>query len=136
MWFQGLLAGTSLLIGYLLRHQSLQEWQAAAELSGLQDVEVSGWTLKVRARAGQVEVRFEGSKDKQRPTRIVVSAPGPPGFHDVSIRPQSVLEFAREIEIGDEHFDNAFVIQGPAPLVSALLDAEARLLPAAWSAAS
>jgi HEAT repeat protein len=133
MWnfaFKGLLAGSSLLIGYVLRRQSLQEWRAAAELSGLQDVKVSGWTLKVEARDGELAVRLKGSGDKKKPTRIAVAIPGPPGFQGVTIRSASLLDPAWGIETGDEAFDNAFSIDGPAQLVPALLDGEMRRL---WS---
>lgn len=124
----GLALGVNLLFGYVLRRQSLEEWKAAAELCGLESVEVHAWTLKVKARAGQMEVRLEGSGDKERPTRIAIAIPGPPGFQGVTILSAVELEPARGIETGDEAFDNAFSIAGPAQLVPALLDGEMRRL--------
>ncbi|MFP5286115.1 MAG: hypothetical protein ACLGI9_10295, partial [Thermoanaerobaculia bacterium] len=126
--FVGLALGANLLIGYVLRRQSLEEWKAAAELCGLESVEAHAWTLKVKARAGQMEVRLEGSGDKNRPTRIAVAIPGPPAFQGVTILSASLLETAWGIETGDEAFDNAFSIDGPVQFVSALLDGEMRRL--------
>ncbi|HEX5719578.1 MAG TPA: HEAT repeat domain-containing protein [Thermoanaerobaculia bacterium] len=44
------------------------------------------------------------------------------------IRPQPALHWVREIEVGDESFDDMFIIDGPVQLVFALLDAETRRL--------
>jgi HEAT repeat protein len=46
----------------------------------------------------------------------------------VRIRPESSFPTEGEIEIGDKSFDNAFVIEGPAPMAFALLDAKTRRL--------
>ncbi|HVG06551.1 MAG TPA: HEAT repeat domain-containing protein [Thermoanaerobaculia bacterium] len=129
MWdiaFQGLVFGAASLIAYVLRRQSLVEWKAAAELCGLESVEVHAWTLKVKARAGPVAVRIEPSRDDKRPTRIVVAAPGPPGFQDVTI--QGAPLFLQPVQIGDPSFEGRFVVEGPARLVAALLDEETRRL--------
>ncbi|HSK79319.1 MAG TPA: HEAT repeat domain-containing protein [Thermoanaerobaculia bacterium] len=44
------------------------------------------------------------------------------------IRPEPLSPWGREIEVGDASFDSTFFIEGPAPLVFALLDAEMRRL--------
>ncbi|MEA2560069.1 MAG: hypothetical protein QOH06_1573 [Acidobacteriota bacterium] len=129
MWnigLHGLALGASLLISYVLRRQSLVEWKAAAELCGLESVEVHTWTLKVKARAGPVAVRIEPTRDDKRPARIVVTAPGPPGFQDVTI--QGAPLFLEPVQIGDASFEARFVVEGPARLVAALLDEETRRL--------
>ena len=130
MWdlaFHGLLAGSALLIGYLISRESLRDWKAAAELCGLEGVEISSWTRKIKARSGPVDVRIGYSGDRDRPTRVVAVGSGPPGLRDVSIRLPTPL-FRPEIEVGDPGFDLHFVVEGPEPLVSALLDRDTRLL--------
>ena len=135
MWEIVLLAllGGALMHGSLRQsHRLLRPWRKAAASCGLQGVEISGWTawngLRLKARAGPVEVRFEQSGRKEEDTRIVIVIPGPPEFHKVKIRPELLLQWGREIEIGDEAFDSVFFIEGPARLVCALLDAETRRL--------
>lgn len=121
--FGGLVA---LFVGYIASRLDMQEWKAAAELCGLQDVKVSRLVPMLTARAGPVEVRIRVSGDKKLSTLIVVTVPGPPGFDEVSIRPEQNLW--RDVETGDPRFDGTFLIQGPMPLVSALLDKETRRL--------
>jgi HEAT repeat protein len=73
-----------------------------------------------------VQVKIGSSGEKKRPTRIVLEAPWPPGFHEVILRPEPAFQRPREIEIGDAPFDREFLIQGPGLLVAALLDEEMR----------
>ena len=122
----GVLMGSSLLVLYLLGLERLRDWKAAAELCGLQDVEIFWVARKVKARAGEIGVRIEVSGDRHRPARIVVVVPGPPGFQDVSLRPAPL--FQRGIETGDPSFERQFAVAGPKLLVAALLDAETRRL--------
>jgi hypothetical protein len=129
MWnlvFHGLALGVTSLIVYVLRRQSLVEWKAAAELCGLESVEVHAWTLKVKAQAGPLAVRIEPSRDKKQPARIVVAVPGPPGFQEVTI--QGTPLFLEPVQTGDSSFEGRFVVEGPARLVAALLDEETRRL--------
>lgn len=128
-----LLAGAG--IGYgLLRDGTLQSrgrlraWQDAAASCGLQVVvtEARFWDLRLEARVGPVEVRIETCEDRQDSTQIVIEAPGPPAFHLVKIRPESLFPGEREIEIGDKNFDSAFAVEGPMRLAFALFDAETR----------
>jgi len=124
----GLLMGLSLVARYLLGFEGLRVRRAAAELCGLEDVKASWLARNVRARAGRVEVRIGVSGNKHHPTRIVVAAPGPPGFGDVSIHSAALGETVRGLASGDEFFDFAFILDGPVPLVFALLDIETRRL--------
>ncbi len=107
----------------------MQTWLDAAASCGLQVIEIIGrWKLK--ARAGPLEVLIEDSRQDPPRVRIGIVIPGPPGFYNVSIRPESLTPapWVREIEIGDKSFDNTFVIEGSTRLVLALLDAEMRRL--------
>src|SRR5215203_656986 len=137
MWdfaFHGLALGAISLIAYVLRRQSLVEWKAAAELCGLESVEVNTWTLRVKARAGPVAVRIEPSSGKKQSVRIVVAAPGPPGFQKMTI--QGTPLFTEPVQIGDPSFEGRFIVEGPVPLLAALLDEETRRLLSRLSFAS
>lgn len=109
----------------------LQAWQHAAASCRLQVEEVSSSSarrLKLAARAGPVAVRIEGARGLEAGLQVVVVASGLPGFSEVRIHrePRNPLPWVREIEVGDEPFDSTFHLGGPARLVCALLDAEAR----------
>lgn len=111
----------------------LRAWQHAAVSCGLEVEEVSSSSarrLKLAAREGPLAVRIEGARGREVGIQVVVAVSGPPGFSDVSIHsePRNPLPLAQEIEVGDEPFDSAFYLGGPARLVCALLDAEAREL--------
>jgi HEAT repeat protein len=106
----------------------LQIWHGAATACGLSLVESPNpwvWRLKLETGADPIEARFEGINSG---TRAVVVIPGPPGFGGVEIRRQEGEPGADEFEIGDEVFDGAFSLTGPARLLCVLLDAEARRL--------
>jgi hypothetical protein len=75
-----------------------------------------------------VEVKIETSEDRTQSNRIVVVALGPPDFMSVKILPQPLFLAKRDLEIGDSHFDSKFFIEGPLPLVLALLNEEMRRL--------
>lgn len=108
----------------------LRAWQDAAVSCGMQVAKTSSvLSPELKASAGQVEVRMEVSGDKGQLTRIVVRAPGQwRSFRNVTIRPESLIKWAREIEIGDESFDKTFFIEGPPRLAFAALNAETRRL--------
>src|SRR6185436_13808169 len=64
----------------------LRVWQHAVASCKLQVEEVSSASarrLKLVARAGPVEVRLEGSRGLEFNVRVVVVAPGLPGFSEV-----------------------------------------------------
>ena len=135
-----LAAGLSLLSAVRHRRLRLEGWQNAALSCGLRVVWISSygaWQMKLDASGGPLQVRIEGVNLKEYPVRIVVAVPGPPGFSGVKIRRELEKPLgAREIEIGDEPFDNSFYIVGPMRLVCALFDAEARRLLLRVNAAS
>jgi hypothetical protein len=119
------------------RRQSRQKlWRRAVALCNLQGdqtPDAPAWRFKLPLPGGPapvwLEVRFEDSLRLEGRTRIVVVIPGPPDFFKVRIRrEQPQLREMSEIEIGDAAFDTLFFIEGPAPLVFALLDAETRSL--------
>ncbi|HYU31629.1 MAG TPA: hypothetical protein VEW48_05660 [Thermoanaerobaculia bacterium] len=117
--------GASLWLGFVHQRRRLRAWQDAAVACGLQNVESPGRS-ELSAQAGPVSVKIDAYGDKG--TRIVVSVPGPPDFHRVSIRREPLVGSGRETEIGDPAFDSTFLIEGPARLVFALLDAKTRRL--------
>jgi HEAT repeat protein len=110
----------------------LRLWQHAAASCRLRVEEVASTSarrLKVAARAGPVAVRIEGARGLEAGIQAAVAVSGPPGFSEVSIHhrdPRNPLPWTQGIEVGDEPFDSAFYLGGPARLVCALLDADAR----------
>lgn len=133
-WFLGvsfLVGGAGFWSGVHFNRSRLQGWKDAAAWSGLQVVEASGplaWRLRIAARSQLLEVRIEGASQRaEKGSRIVIKVSGPPGFSGVRIRRQTVKP-AREIEVGDEPFDDGFRIEGPLRLVTALLDSPTRRL--------
>jgi HEAT repeat protein len=123
-----LLAGGAALLWGVNRDR-LQAWRTAATSCGLQVVEAYSFGRpQLKARAGMVEVKFEAIGNQAQSTRVVVLVPGPPDFAEVAIRPHPRFSRGQEIGIGDAAFDNEFFIEGPMPLVLALLDAEMRRL--------
>lgn len=122
----GALFGVLVLSGnWDQRDHRLLGWQKAAESCGLQ---VLSNRRPLEARTELVTVWIETYGDKQRSTQVMVVVPGPPDFTTVRIRPEPLFSWGREIEVGDLHFDTIFLIEGPAPLVFALLHAETRRL--------
>lgn len=126
-----LLAGGFSFWAVVLGNQSrLRKWRSAAESCGLRVEEISSpraWRMRLHARAEPLEVRIESAGRNEGATRIKVAVPGPPGFSGVRIRRESLMpRRAREIEVGDEMFDDMFFVEGPRRLVFTLLDAETR----------
>jgi HEAT repeat protein len=136
MWeFLAFLAAEATLFSFAVASQNrdkrrrLQTWSDAAVSCGLSVVEASWRRLRLKARKGPVEVRVRYAKRKRHGFRVEVAFPGPPGFSGVRIRrEQQKPRGAREVEIGDKAFDNAFYIVGPVRLLFALFDAETRHL--------
>ncbi len=116
--------GVAALLPFLLRsRRRLRGWKDAADVAGLQVLKTSGLGPQLTALAGQVTVMLDTIGDS---TRIVLRGPVSPSLHSVSIRRESLLRRAPEIETGDPSFDSTFFIEGPLPQVLALLDAEMR----------
>lgn len=123
------LGGAGLGIGLLGNRRLLKSWQAAAESCGLEVVEVSSFFHpRLKARGGPGEVRIETSGTKGEVVQVAVLLAGPPDFRLVKIRHQLFFDLGREIEIGYEPFDGKFFIEGPRPMVFALLDGKMRSL--------
>ena len=119
----------------------LGAFQEAAKLCGLRVGSISSPSeipVHLEARADAVTMRIEGIPGQNRKfsVRVLVTFPGPPGFLGVRIRPEAQRPAgAREFEAGDERFDSLFFVEGPARLLTMLLDAETRRLLAAASSA-
>lgn len=121
-----LVAGAGLWHG--IRGKKQKAWQEVAVSCGLEIVETYTFLRPVlKARAGRLTVWIEAYRDGNRSCQIAVVIPGPPEFSMVRLLPESQTR-AREIKIGDAPFDDSFFIQGPMPLVLALLDGETRRL--------
>ena len=106
----------------------LQIWKDAAAACGLEVVEaVQGVNPHLRARSGDMEVRIRRSGESGR-VLVSVKASGPPDLPKVRLRLRGQVQFTRAIEVGDKPFDGRFAVDGPAPLVSALLNGETRRL--------
>jgi len=123
-----LFGGLLLWIAFMRHRQRLRDWQEAAVTCGLQVMEVAEWGQQLTVGKGPLEVKIEPCGNKGQSTRIIVSVPGSTDFYSVSIRREPLLRRAREIEIGESSFDSTFLLEGPAPQVLALLDAEMRSL--------
>lgn len=126
-----LVGGAGFWSGVRFNGWRLRIWQKAVAACGLEVVKIShplAWRLRLTARSGPLAVLVEDTNRRGNPgSRMVVTVPGPPGFLGLRIRRQTVKP-AREIEVGDEAFDDAFWIEGPLRLVTALLDFPTRRL--------
>jgi hypothetical protein len=112
-------------------HNRREDWKRAVERCGLQ---TAGKVYpQLTARSGSVEVKIE-TWGTTRDTRIVIKAPVALDFERVKIHSQSAPR-AREVNVGDPRFDNAFSLEGPALQLSALLDDDTRRRLCAVSAA-
>ena len=124
------LIGTGFFLSVFLyirwRHRN---WLRVAALCDLREVNLYSLPVQLQARAGPLEVRFTDSRRHQGGVQVVIVIPGPPGFYKVRISHQELApSIPREIEVGDESFDDKFFVEGPLPLVFALLDSKARRL--------
>jgi HEAT repeat protein len=116
-------------LGGLFTRKRIRAWQDAAVSCGLQVSEVSpGWKPRIMASDGLGIVWIEPFAAGSPITRVAVSATGPPGLHAVTIRPQAEVHESPEVKVGDWALDHDFFIQGPVPLVIALLEEGTRRL--------
>jgi len=123
-----LMGGAGIGFGLLHSRGRVRRWQAAAVSCGLKIARQSTFLRPtLEASAGEVGVRIETCGNKGRLTRITIKAPEPwRGFNNVSLRPEVIVTWPRQIEIGDPSFDSTFVIDGPLWPVLAAFDAETR----------
>lgn len=130
LWNLGVpvLVGATFLWTVLARkHRRFQHWQNALELCRLTEVESSGfwgWRAKLMARSGPLKIWISDASGKGDDVKVVIE--GPEGVSPVKLRRQILKLWTEEIEIGDEGFDNAFLVDGPIRRVHALLDAAMR----------
>ena len=119
------LGGALCFAAWALRNR-LPMWKKAVESCGLKVVEsIAGVTPRLTARSHDAEIVLQPSGESRRVV-ILVKVPGPPDLQKVRLRPQGNVQLTREIEIGDQTFDDQFEIDGPVWLVSAMLDERTR----------
>jgi HEAT repeat protein len=111
-------------------------WSWAAEACHLTPLSRTTWIAGPNAPARDLRVRFEmwrEGEDPNRRTRISVNALDR-GIVSLSLSPetrataQAKQRGAREIETGDEGFDDEFYVTGPSAAVRAVLNHETRVL--------
>jgi len=122
-----LLGGRYLWNGFAENRRRLQLWRSATAQHEMCEVESSGfwdWRAQLTARSGSIEVRITAARGKGSQVAVVIE--GSEGFPGVRLRRQFLKLWTREIEIGDEAFDSAFLVEGPERSVRALLNAAMR----------
>ncbi len=108
-------------------NRRLRIWQKAVALCKVSEVESSGfwdWRAKLTARSGPIEVRITDAGGEGN--RVMVVVEGAEGFSVLKLRRQLLKLWRREIEVGDEAFDDAFLVEGPVLPVAARLDTTLR----------
>jgi len=133
MWWVTLglpaLAAIHLVSNLAEKRRRLQLWQAALAECKLTETESSGfwsWRATLMVRSGPLTAwltSLTGEKD-----RVQVVIEGAAGFSLVKLRRQSLKLWTREIEVGDQTFDDKFIIDGQIRPVHALLDETTRRL--------
>jgi hypothetical protein len=132
----GLIGAGAYAISRSNHHARVRAWRDAALACGVRNVEpthIVGFPQQVSGRKNGLEVRIGTyTRGKQTGTWIAVSplaAVTPLGLCretlGVSIM-KGLLGSRKEIELGDDFFDRQFLIEGPAPLALAVLDAATR----------
>jgi HEAT repeat protein len=111
---------------------SLEDWRKVVESCGLTVVRTPRRSLFTRltAESGPVTVRLV---EEQAGVLVLATIHGPPELAEVVIRrEQKKVLGSRGIEVGDEIFDDTFLVKGSPPFVRALLNHRVRslLLPA------
>jgi hypothetical protein len=104
----------------------LRLWQRALALCKVDEVETTGfweWRPRLTARSESIEMRITRADSDDQ---VVVVVEGSEGFSDLKLRRQSLKLWKREIEVGDEAFDKAFLVEGPLRPVAARLDGTLR----------
>jgi HEAT repeat protein len=125
--FPALVGGYLLWGGFVQNHRRLQLWRDAVALCRLTEEKSSGffaWRAKLTARSGPIEIRITDARGKGDQVKVVIE--GAEGFSAVELRRQILKLWKDEIEIGDEDFDDAFLVEGPIRPVCARLDAAMR----------
>jgi HEAT repeat protein len=121
-----------------MRLNAPHPWSIAAEACHLTPVNRSTWEGAGNGPDHGLRVRFEtwsegSEEDEKRGTRILVDATDH-GIVTLSLTPETAAterakqRGAREIETGDEGFDEEFYVTGSSTIVRAVLDGETRSL--------
>jgi HEAT repeat protein len=134
MWWWNLTLPAVLGSAYLgkiltARHQRLRIWQQSAQaLRGVSEIERSHLLVlgraKITARSGPLTIRITGVTGSEDQVAVVIE--GLAGFPGVKLRRKLFNLWAREIETGDETFDDVFLVEGPLRPACALLDETTR----------
>ncbi|HKV09887.1 MAG TPA: HEAT repeat domain-containing protein [Thermoanaerobaculia bacterium] len=125
--FPTLVGGALLWSSFVQNQRRLELWRETLASCRLTEEESSGffsWRAKLTARSGPLEVRIADVGGKGTQIKVVIE--GPEGFSALELRRQVLKLWADEIEIGDEDFDDAFLIEGPIRPLCARLDADMR----------
>ena len=131
-WNVGIMAliGGSYLSKILTaRHRRLKLWQQNAQaLREVGEIERSHLLVpgrvKITARSGPLTIRIAGSIGSD--DQVVVVIEGLAGLSGVRLRRKLFNLWAREVETGDEAFDDIFLVEGPLRPACALLDEATR----------
>src|SRR5260221_1894474 len=132
----GMVGGILWLAYRLPRSAAPAPWSMAAEACHLNRVSGSTWMASPNQFTRGLRVRFEAwpeRNDERRGTRIVVDAPDR-GIVSLSLSPETRATAwakqrgAREIETGDDGFDDDFFVTGPSTIVRAVLSRDTRAL--------
>ncbi|HYG61441.1 MAG TPA: HEAT repeat domain-containing protein [Thermoanaerobaculia bacterium] len=104
-----------------------KEWHEVVTRCGLVPMKTDRWTtlLSLQAQGGPVEILAHEEAGGIQLEATVKGAP--PDLADVVIRRETLkLPGTREVEIGHDVFDSAFLVQGTPRYLAALLDARTR----------
>lgn len=119
------------------QEQHMDAWRMVATACGMSKIKVSRTGALDRpvlaARSGPLDVRFSAYEHgTDHGTHVLVEADWPPTLAGFSLHPQTdtTAEEAirREIVVGDDAFDAAYLVEGSPPAVRAWLDADTRRL--------
>jgi hypothetical protein len=126
--FPAFFAGAYLWKVLATRHRRLRIWQQGTQaLRGAGKVERShllSLRAKITVRPGPLEMRITGSIGSD--DKVVVVVEGLAGLSGVKIRRKHFNLWAKEVETGEEAFDERFLVEGPLLSAYALLDETTR----------
>jgi len=132
----GMVGGILWVASRLPRSVAPDSWSMAAEACHLIRGSGSTWIAGPHESTRNLRVRFDPwpqRDDERRGTRIVVDAPDR-GIVSLSLSPETSVTArakqrgAREIETGDDGFDDEFYVTGPSTIVRAVLSHDTRAL--------
>ena len=124
-----LVVGALSAAGYVseLRRAMAEPWLEAARAAGLDDVKtVWGWaSARLQGRKGRFTVELSRGLAYREKTPTVVVVRGLPPSLTLKLETASSRS-VRDLELGDDAFDEEVYVQGSAALVQAMMDAETR----------